>query len=104
MTPSFGLFLTNNNYNRITTMIEITVTQYNKHQMTDTILDYGQCSDEINAANWVKDSWDSECDDMFGTNPIKIKKLAKEIEISGHVVIETPYCSDAQITWTIIKH
>ena len=85
-------------------MIEITVTQYDKHQKTDIVLDYGQCSDEINAANWVKDSWDSECDDMFGTNPIKIKKLAKEIEISGHVVIETPYCSDAQITWTIIKH
>ena len=85
-------------------MIEITVTQYEKHQKTDTIIDYGQCSDEINAANWVKDSWDNECEDMFGENPIKIKKLAKEIEKTGDVVIETPYCSDVKITWTIIKH
>lgn len=85
-------------------MIEITVTQYNKHQMTDIVLDSYNCDNEINAANWVKDSWDNECEDMFGINPINIIKLANEIEISGHVVIETPYCADAQITWTIIKH
>ena len=41
---------------------------------------------------------------MFGENLIKIKKLASEIKKTGDVVIETPYCSDSQITWTIIKH
>lgn len=85
-------------------MIEITVTQYNKHQMTDIVLDSYNCDNEINAANWVKDSWDNECEDMFCTNPIKIMKLAKEIEKTGYVIIETHYCSDTQITWTIIKH
>ena len=85
-------------------MIEITVTQYEKHQENDIILDSYNCDIEIEAARWVKDSWDSECDDMFCKNPIKIMKLAKEIEKTGYVVIETPYCSDAQITWTIIKH
>lgn len=84
-------------------MIEITVTQYDKHQKTDIVLEYGQCNDEINAALWVKESWDLQCGDMFGKNPIKIMKLAKEIEKNGSVVIETPYCSDIQITWTIIK-
>lgn len=85
-------------------MIEITVTQYEKHQENDIILDSYNCDNEIEAARWVKDSWDNECEDMFGENPIKIKKLANEIEKSGHVVIETPYCNDIQITWTIIKY
>lgn len=85
-------------------MIEITVTQYEKHQENDIILDSYNCDNEIEAARWVKDSLDNECEDMFGENPIKIKKLASEIKKTGYVVIETPYCADAQITWTIIKH
>ena len=85
-------------------MIEITVTQYEKHQENDIILDSYNCDNEIEAARWVKDSWDNDCEDMFGENPIKIKKLASEIKKTGDVVIETPYCADAQITWTIIKH
>ena len=85
-------------------MIEITVTQYEKHQENDIILDSYNCDNEIEAARWVKDSWDNECEDMFGENQIKIKKLASEIKKTGYVVIETPYCADSQIIWTIIKH
>lgn len=85
-------------------MIEITVTQYEKHQENDIILGSYICDNEIEAARWVKDSWDNECEDMFGENPIKIKKLASEIKKTSDVVIETPYCADAKITWTIIKH
>ena len=84
-------------------MIEITVTQYTKHQVDDIVIDYYKCDSETEAAHWVKDSWDNECEDMFGANPIKIKKLASEIKKAGDVVIETPYCSDIQITWTIIN-
>jgi hypothetical protein len=85
-------------------MIEIIVTQYEKHQENDIVLDSFHCYREIDAARWVKDSWDNVCDDMFGKNPIIIKKLANEIKKIGYVVIDTPYCDDAQITWTIIKH
>lgn len=85
-------------------MIEITVTQYEKHKENDIILDSYNCDNEIEAARWVKDSWDNECEDMFSENPIKIKKLASEIKKTGVVAIETPYCADAQISWTIIKH
>lgn len=85
-------------------MIEITVTQYEKHQENDIILDSYNCDNEIEAARWVKASWDNECEDMFGENPIKIKKLASEIKKTGVVAIETAYCADSQIIWTIIKH
>ena len=85
-------------------MIEITVSQYEKHQDNDIVLDSYKCDSETEAARWVKDSWDNECDDMFGNNPIKINKLANEIKNKAVVVIETPYCSDTQIDWTIIKH
>lgn len=71
-------------------MIEITVTQYEKHKENDIILDSYNCDNEIEAARWVKDSWDNECEDMFGENPIKIKKLVSEIKKTGDVVIETP--------------
>lgn len=84
-------------------MIEITVTQYDKHQEIDIVLDSYNCDNEFEAARWVKNSWNNECADMFGANPIKIKKLAGEIKKAGDVVIETPYCSDIQITWTIIN-
>lgn len=84
-------------------MIEVTVTQYEKHQENDIVLNSYKCDSEIEAARWVKNSWDNECDDMFGKNPIIIKKLANEIKKTAHVVIDTPYCADSQITWTIIK-
>lgn len=85
-------------------MIEITVTQYEKHQENDIILDSYNCDNENEAARWVKDSWDNECEDLFGKNPIDIRKLAKQIKTTGDVVIETPFCADSQITWTIINH
>lgn len=84
-------------------MIEITVTQYEKHQIDDIVLDSYKCNSETEAARWVKDSWDNECDDMFGDNPININKLANQIKNKAVVVIETPYCADTQIDWTIIN-
>lgn len=85
-------------------MIEIVLTQYEKHQPHDIVLDSYKCDSETEAARWLRDSWDNECEDMFGKNPIKIRKLAKQIKETGDVVIDSPWECDAQLTWTIIKH
>lgn len=85
-------------------MIEIVLTQYEKHQPHDIVLKTCQCKNETEAARWLRDSWDNECDDIFGKNPIKIRKLAKQIKETGDVMIETPYCADTKITWTIVRH